>query len=384
MAGATQAGSTMNTIATMLNPRVTGQLMRNQEYAQQMDQEQQQKSAQQELGRMNPLLAPLSRMDTSRQSPAMPPFQTLGGANIPGRAARPLMTQQNQQGIGGMVDRHTALKGAAFPEELLAKLKESVSPTPGEPTSYAPGHIFGTTKNGVFTQQGQVPDKPDKPDVQVSPMTDAQRAAYGISGNPHILGAIDSNGKPTFTQITREEEEDPNKRIDYWRDYFKKQEQSTLDTHNAVQNVERNLKLGSGTGQIAAMNSLQKMIDEGAVVREADINLMTSAQSLINNWLSAGKKIGTGKIFNEVMEKELLAVAKALEEAKYGTFKDYVDSYAQTMTDEGVDRSRVFSPALRDLFTSVPGEPPPSDDEEDKFPVGVDVPVSGGVVKRRN
>jgi hypothetical protein len=41
MAGATQAGSTMNTIATMLNPRVTGQLMRNQEYAQQMDQEQQ-------------------------------------------------------------------------------------------------------------------------------------------------------------------------------------------------------------------------------------------------------------------------------------------------------------------------------------------------------
>jgi hypothetical protein len=133
MAGATQAGTTMNTIATILNPRVTGQLMRNQEYARGLQEREQQEGAQKELGRMNPLLAPMAGMDAGRQSPAMNSFQTLGGKTMPGRAASPLMDLQNQRAVGGRVDQRDSLINKAFPAQAQASLLDELFPKKVDP-----------------------------------------------------------------------------------------------------------------------------------------------------------------------------------------------------------------------------------------------------------
>ena len=51
----------------------------------------------------------------------------------------------------------------------------------------------------------------------------------------------------------------------------------------SADNVLTALALGSGVGDIAAINQFQKVIDEGAVTRDQDVKLIQSAQSLKNS-----------------------------------------------------------------------------------------------------
>lgn len=59
-------------------------------------------------------------------------------------------------------------------------------------------------------------------------------------------------------------------------------------------NIDAALSQGSGTGDIAAINQFQKVIDEGAVTRDQDVKLIQSSQSLMNTLKTKINKLAKG------------------------------------------------------------------------------------------
>lgn len=69
----------------------------------------------------------------------------------------------------------------------------------------------------------------------------------------------------------------------------------TTSMRNYGDNVIASLSLGSGAGDIAAINQFQKVIDEGAVTRDQDVKLIQGSQSLANTLRTKIKRLEKGE-----------------------------------------------------------------------------------------
>jgi hypothetical protein len=163
---------------------------------------------------------------------------------------------------------------------------------------------------------------------------------YALAGNS-VPGAPASKepDKPNFG------------RQDYWRGQVKPFADSATNARVQASKVGSSLDLGTGTGHIAAINALQKMIDEGAVVRDQDVALIQSAQSLAGRLGTQMETLKSGKILSPDLQEELRGVASSLENAIYQGVNERVSAYEPVMTEEGVKMDSVLPPQMRAMFT---------------------------------
>lgn len=79
----------------------------------------------------------------------------------------------------------------------------------------------------------------------------------------------------------------------------------TTNAKTYTDNVITALSQGTGTGDLAAINQFQKVIDEGAVTRDQDVKLIQQSQSLVNSIQSKFKKLGTGQQLSPQLRNEM-------------------------------------------------------------------------------
>jgi hypothetical protein len=81
-------------------------------------------------------------------------------------------------------------------------------------------------------------------------------------------------------------------------------------------NVSASLGLGTGAGDLAAINQFQKVVDEGAVTRDQDVKLIQSSQSLLNKLSTKVKGLATGEQLSSDIRQEMLQAVNALYDAQ--------------------------------------------------------------------
>lgn len=143
------------------------------------------------------------------------------------------------------------------------------------------------------------------------------------------LSEIDSNngasGKYTPKQLTALSKlnQDVSKNSTYVK---------TTSMRNYGDNVITSLSLGSGVGDIAAINQFQKVIDEGAVTRDQDVKLITSAQSLADRLQTKVNNLKKGEQLSPELRKEMRTAVEAMYEKQVEALKK--DPYISAKTKE--------------------------------------------------
>lgn len=97
----------------------------------------------------------------------------------------------------------------------------------------------------------------------------------------------------------------------------------TTSMRNYGDNVIASLSLGSGVGDISAINQFQKVIDEGAVTRDQDVKLIQSSQSLANKLKAVVSRLESGQQLSPELRKQMReAVEKMYEKQVDALQKD--------------------------------------------------------------
>jgi len=68
----------------------------------------------------------------------------------------------------------------------------------------------------------------------------------------------------------------------------------------------------SGAGDLAMVNAFQKLIDDGAVVRDSDVRLIQSAQSIWDRIATWQKQAKEGELLPQSLRDEMLSTAQGL------------------------------------------------------------------------
>ena len=88
--------------------------------------------------------------------------------------------------------------------------------------------------------------------------------------------------------------------------------------------VLNGLEDGSGSGEVQAVTSFVKMIDDG-VVTSGEIAVQTGAQSLIEQLRLFADSKQTGKVVGDVLKKNLARLAKGIRQTRYQTAQPLID-----------------------------------------------------------
>lgn len=188
------------------------------------------------------------------------------------------------------------------------------------------------------------------------------------TGKPIQVRYSNLGNRQVITGATPAKQGNSFDRADYWRSQVKPFADSATNARVQASKVGASLALGTGTGHIAAINALQKMIDEGAVVRDQDVALIQSAQSLAGRLGAQMETLKSGKILSPELQEELKGVANSLESAIYQGVNERIGAYEPVMTEEGVKMDSVLPPAMRKMF--VPKQAPASAQPPGPAPIG--------------
>lgn len=97
----------------------------------------------------------------------------------------------------------------------------------------------------------------------------------------------------------------------------------TTSMRNYGDNVVASLSLGSGVGDISAINQFQKVIDEGAVTRDQDVALIQASQSFANTLKTKIKKLEKGEQLSPELRSQMrLAVETMYDKQVEALLKD--------------------------------------------------------------
>jgi len=157
-------------------------------------------------------------------------------------------------------------------------------------------------------------------------------------------------------EVSREPKGPDYAREDYWRGQFKEPLTSAFNAFGQTDKIRNALALESGTGDIAAINALQKMIDEGGVVREQDVNLIQGAQSLYNTLATQMEALKSGGKLSPELRQQITQTAQALSQAIYGGVKQRIAPFAGHMQAQNVSMDAIVPPELQRAYGWI--EPP--------------------------
>jgi hypothetical protein len=143
------------------------------------------------------------------------------------------------------------------------------------------------------------------------------------SGDPSELVTINKGLTPSQASNSGNDElggytDDQNKVITRVDDKVSKNEtyKKTSNMRAFADNVSASLALGTGTGDLSAINQFQKVIDEGAVTRDQDVKLIQNSQSLINKLRTYEKKLTKGEQLSPELRSEMNAAVQSIYQAQ--------------------------------------------------------------------
>ena len=90
----------------------------------------------------------------------------------------------------------------------------------------------------------------------------------------------------------------------------------TTSMRTFADNVTAALAIGNGVSDIAAINQFQKVIDEGAVTRDQDVNLIQSAQSLANTLQTKLKGLQKGDKLSVTQRTQMRTIVENLYQSQ--------------------------------------------------------------------
>lgn len=395
MAGSLTNGGTMDTIGTILNPRVSALLH------QQKEQREQKAGIQTFLDSLNaPTKAPQAQASITQfmglpaspfnnavapspsiELPTRSEVPAFGGNNgLPGRFSQADLPGANQLFKARMVANAFPGAGEAIASSILApppspiKLgKDEIIVDPITKKTLASNNVAeapkiesifddsgretrGYWKNGTFTKIGGSKADTGNDETWQNPVSEIDPA----TGKNIQVRYSNKGGRQVVANAVPARQGNAFDRADYWRGQFKPSLDSAQNATAQTAKIRNSLALGKGTGDIAAINALQKMIDEGGVVREQDVNLITGAQSLMSTLKTRIAKLETGDVLTGDLRSQLQATADALSNAIYSGVQARIEPYIPTMKGEGVEYENVVPEALRKTYKFDGGTPKPA------------------------
>jgi len=107
-----------------------------------------------------------------------------------------------------------------------------------------------------------------------------------------------------------------------------------LDISSGFGAVKAGINQKNGTGDIAIINALQRMIDPGVSVRDSDVVLLQGAQPFIEKLRAAKSSFTTGSKFTDETRAEILKLASALMAARAAGFNESVGAQYKSIAQE--------------------------------------------------
>ncbi len=175
-------------------------------------------------------------------------------------------------------------------------------------------------------------------------------AEIGPDGKPIQVRYGSKGGRQPVSGATPARQGNAFDRQDYWRGQFKPYLDSAQNAIGQSRKVTSSLALETGVGDIAAINALQKQIDEGAVVRDQDVALIQSAQSLIGRFIGADGAIKKGTVLTPKLRNQIKQASDTLTSAIQDGAKSRIEPYIETLKTEGVDFENIVPVALRGAY----------------------------------
>lgn len=175
-------------------------------------------------------------------------------------------------------------------------------------------------------------------------------AEVGPEGKPIQVRYGNKGGRKVVENATPSRQGNAFDRADYWRGQFKPYLDTAQNTVTQSRKIKSSLALGTGTGDIAAINAFQKQVDEGAVVRDQDVALIQSAQSLLGRFMAADGSIKKGTKLTPELRQELQAASDVLTAAIQDGVQSRIDPYTPTMKTEGVDLENIVPQDIQKFY----------------------------------
>jgi len=134
---------------------------------------------------------------------------------------------------------------------------------------------------------------------------------------------------------------------------------SAINMSKQVQQINTALAQQNGTGDIAAIIAFNKLLDEGAVVRESDVALTVSAQSVLDQMRAWQANARKGDIMPQELRDKLKATTQAFYDAGNKYSKARIEGFKSLAEPSGVDWGNIVSPGLEQMLWGAPAAPAP-------------------------
>lgn len=142
-----------------------------------------------------------------------------------------------------------------------------------------------------------------------------------------------------------------------WREELKKPVEQAADLVNQRNIIRTSLSRADGTGDIAAIVGFNKLLDPGAVVREADVALTLQAQSLSDRlkiWMDNKRE---GDILPPELRAKMGALADQIYKTSADTIKSRVLPFKGVMEKQGVSFDDVMPAGLQEGLGWIDAKP---------------------------
>lgn len=178
------------------------------------------------------------------------------------------------------------------------------------------------------------------------PQVDQRFGIVLTPGRQAALRAAYSKGDKEFGDALRAYQKDDQDLVKDARDRLKPAIKEVQTTWTKIEIVERALKSAAtntkGTGDIAAINAFQRLIDPG-VVRGEDVKLQQNAVDLLTQLKSWAKNKQKGDILDDSVRKRMLETARQIGASRTQTFQKFVAAQKELSITNNVPWNRVFA-----------------------------------------
>lgn len=135
-----------------------------------------------------------------------------------------------------------------------------------------------------------------------------------------------------------------------WRTEFRKPIEQATELTTQIGIVRDSLGRKNGTGDMAAIIAFNKLLDPGAVVREADVELTRNAQSVLDRLKTWAANKSEGDQLPQPLRDKIRELSEQIQRTSLAVLKDRVVPYRSAIEDNGGKWDRVVPPVLMQRF----------------------------------
>jgi hypothetical protein len=215
--------------------------------------------------------------------------------------------------------------------------------TPPANTALADALVPGAGRATIGGQSGTVIGGQGGPKVRS--LTADEVKQLGLPKD--TVAQMDRDGKISVVQAAPKPGEGTGKNEREWRQELKDPIKQATELTSQVGIVRNAAKVGNGTADTALIIAFNKLLDPGAVVREADVALTRQAQSTmeqVNTWMANKTE---GDVLPEQLRQRIASLTEQIYQTSNSVLKDRVLPYRSAAESEGANWDRIIPPEMQ-------------------------------------